>query len=313
MSNIRYSMFEGIRPFGVEIETSRNLDQEEIGRIIASTTSRRVRCCEFSLAKSNRSWHVKTDGSCGSGGEDYGWEIASYKGSGVDDMIDMGRAAERLYWHGLRTNAYCGLHVHCEIADFSPSRVGYLLARWHAVEPWLFKAVPFRRSTSPYCSPLRRLLPLNQNKVYSPFDLWEHFKPNYKVYGDQDYRRVSLNLCNYYQEMFKKRKLKSTVELRMPEGTLRGEDVKNWIRFFVHMVETASSDTELCALNAPTLDDFFNAAGFGHGNGFSVLSPGLRETKLWMLKRLRKYALPGRKKDIDFQLHRMTWPEKLSL
>lgn len=311
---IQYKRFISTRCFGVELETSQTLSQELIREIISGSGSpRAATITPFSASKNNRNWHIKTDASCGGRGEEWGWEVASYKGSGIEDIISMAAVAQRLRDCGLRVNNHCGLHVHVEVNDFSPHRMGFLLARWLAVEPWLFNAVPFRRGASIYCRALRFVRPLTAHLNWTAWDLWDHYKPTYKTQVGQDYRRQALNLCNFFMEMDKRRKKRCTVELRLPEGSLRGVDVKNWIRFFVHLVETSTHDVQLCRLEAPRLDDFFNACGFGHEDGFTILSPGLRETKLWLLKRLRKYQFNRNLQEINDYLHRMTWPEKLAL
>jgi hypothetical protein len=310
---IQYKRFISTRCFGVELETSQTLEREVIKELIAGVSPRAATITEFSASKNNRNWHIKMDASCGGVGEEFGWEVASYKGSGIEDIISMAATAQRLRDAGLRVNNRCGLHVHAEVNDFCPHRMGFLLARWLAIEPWLFNAVPFRRGASAYCRPLRFVRPINETLKHTPWDLWDYFKPTYKTHQSQDYRRVALNLCNFYLEMDKRRKQRCTVELRLPEGSLRGVDVKNWIRFFVHLVETSTHDVHLSSLTAPTLNDFFDACGIGHEDGFTILSPGLRETKLWLLKRLRKYQFNRNSQEIDDYIHRMTWPEKLAL
>lgn len=309
-----YKCFTSQRCFGVELETGQTLSQERVKELIESSgTSRDVSIIEFIASKNNRNWHIKMDASCGSATDECGCEIASYKASGVADMISIANVAQRLRDNKLRVNNRCGLHVHCEVNDFTPPKMGHLLARWVAIEPWLYNAVPFRRAYSPYCRALRVARPIDPQTNYSAWGLWEHFKPDYATPTGQDYRRVALNLCNFYMEKDNFRKRRCTVELRLPEGSLRAVDVKNWSRFFVHLVETSFQDTELCKLSAPTLDDFFNACGFGHDDGFAILSPGLRETKLWLLKRLKKYQFNCDYNEIDDYIHRMTWPEKLSI
>jgi len=311
---MKYKCFSSQRCFGVELETSKTLTREKVRDIIASSdTPRDVSLTNWGASKNNRNWHIKMDASCGVGADEWGWEIASYKAHGIDDLISISNVAERLRKHGLKVNNNCGFHIHVEVNDFTPHRMGHLLARWLAVEPWLFNAVPFRRGTCVYCRALRHIRPIKLDATHTAWDLWEHFKPEYKTYGNQDYRRVALNLCNFYMEKDKKRKRRCTVELRLPEGTLRGVDVKNWTRFFVHLVETSVNDVQLFPLHAPKLDDFFNAAGLGHDGEFSILSPGLRETKLWLLKRLRKYQFNRDRQEIEGYLHRMTWPEKLAV
>lgn len=310
---MNYKSFTSQRCFGVELETSQTLTQDRVKELIAtSNTPRDVTVIAFTASKNNRNWHLKMDASCGAGADDCGWEIASYKASGVQDMISIAGVAQRLRDNGLRVNNLCGLHVHCEVNDFNAPRMGYLLARWVAIEPWLYNVVPYRRAYSPYCRALRVVRPIDKDSQYTAWGLWEHFKPTYEVYNGQDYRRVALNLCNFHAEKDKQKKRRCTVELRLPEGSLRAADVKNWIRFFVHLVETSYHDTRLCKLAAPTIDDFFNACGIGHDDGFSILSPGLRETKLWLLKRMKKYQFDRDVKEIEDYIHRMTWPEKLA-
>lgn len=309
-----YKSFTSRRCFGIELETGQTLTHEKIKSLIeGSGTPRAVTIADFVASKGNRNWHIKLDASCGGPGDDCGTEIASYKGSGVEDMISIANTAQRLRDNGLRVNNSCGLHVHAEVNDFCPNRMGYLLARWLAIEPWLFNAVPYRRGASVYCRALRFIRPINAELTFTPWELWEYFKPEYKVYEGRDYRRVALNLCNFYLEKDNPKKKRCTVELRLPEGSLRATDVKNWARFFVHFVETSTHDCRLFSLTAPKLDDFFDACGLGHEGEFALLSPGLRETKLWLLKRLRKYQIDRDLQEIEDYIHRMTWPEKLAL
>lgn len=315
-----YKSFTSRRAFGIELETSKSLSQSQIKKLISAKHHRGVTVKEFVHSKNNRNWHVKTDASCGGPGEQYGLEVASYKGSGVEDMISMAEVAQHLRDNGLKVNRNCGLHVHADVSDFTPQNVGFLLARWLAIEPWIFNAVPVRRSTSVYCRGLHYSRPL-KDKIYTANELWEHFKPDNPAYlsglfgleSPQDFRRVALNLVNFNDEHLKVRKKRCTVELRLPEGTLRQVDVKNWPRFFVNLVDAASRDRQIVSLKAETLDDFFNACGLGHDGNFAILSPGLRETKLWLLHRLRKYHFSKNSKQIDDYIRRMTWPEKLAL
>jgi hypothetical protein len=310
---IKYKQFVSTRSFGIELETSQSISQDEIKSIIDLNGSRCSTITPFAASKNNRNWHIKTDSSCGGKDEEYGWEVASYKGSGIEDIVSMAKVAQRLREAGLRVNNRCGLHVHAEVKDFNPIRMGFLLARWLAVEPWLFNAVPSRRSSSVYCRSLRLVRPIDESVKLTPLGLWEHYKPTYKTHFGHDYRRQAFNLTNFYMEMTKLRKSMCTVELRLPESSLRAVDVKNWARFFVHLVETSTYDVALFNPVAGTLEQFFNACGLGHENGFTILSPGLRETKLWLLKRLKKYQFNRNGQEIDEYLHRMTWPEKLSL
>jgi hypothetical protein len=318
---MNYKSFTSRRAFGIELETSQTLSQSKIKKLITEKHHRPVTVKEFMHSKNNRNWHVKTDACCGGPGESYGLEVASYKGSGVEDMISIADTAQHLRDNGLKVNRNCGLHVHADVSDFTTQHVGFLLARWIAIEPWILNAVPIRRSFSVYCRGLRYVRPL-KDKIYTANELWEHFKPDNPAYTNglfglelqmpQDYRRVALNLVNFNDEHLKARKKRCTVELRLPEGTLRRVDVKNWPRFFVNLVDAAFRDKKTVPLTAETLDEFFDACGVGHEGDFSILSPGLRETKLWLLHRLRKYHFKLDSKAIDDYIHRMTWPEKLA-
>jgi hypothetical protein len=307
-----YKSFESTRCFGVELETSKTLEADKIKSLLAAS-GRRVIVREDIRSKSNKSWHLKEDMSCGENANSCGWEVASYKGSGNDDILNIAKTAQNLKFYGLKTNSRCGLHVHVEVSDFNTATVGRLLARWLAAEPWFFNAVPAHRTYSPYCRRLSSVRHLEENRKYYGKDLWDVYEPVYLVKERAEYRRVALNICNFYMQQHLKNKTLCTVEFRLPEGSLQKCDVENWIRLFVTMVDTAKRDIRTHPIKAESLKEFLVAVGLAHQDDFAVLCPELRKTKMWLLKRILKYNFNRDAHSVYKELKNMTYPYKLAI
>jgi hypothetical protein len=81
-----------------------------------------------------------------------------------------------------------------------------------------------------------------------------------------------------------------TVELRYPESSLESYEVKNWTRLFVNFVDRCYGRPFPEDLKTPSFRDALVILGLKDPDHFTILSPGLFETKCWLLYRLNKYT-----------------------
>lgn len=228
------------RFFGVELESHPVISGNQIVEVISKNSNREIIKTKWKQTSRNDYWHVKTDSTCG-GGESKGWEIASFKASGYEDLLEICKVAKALRKSGLRCGEDCGLHVHVDISDFSIEQASVLLAYWVKVEKIVLKSVPAHRSKSSYCKSLCKNI--IKNKKWNCVDFWNSYKPkDVSIHGNKD-KRVTMNLVNYvmYMEMPFLTQSRSTAEFRFPEGTFNENDIKNWVIFFINFIDNVKN------------------------------------------------------------------------
>lgn len=290
--NVAYKKFACNRCFGVELEASNTVTQPFIKKVVeASSHVPTKMSSKWQLSKGNKFWHIKKDSTCGikGKGQDKGWEIASYKGETIEDIIHMGQVAENLRLAGLEVNNNCGLHVHVEVKDYTTKEMGKLIGYWLKIEDMLLDSVPWQRSFSPYCQGLRQ----NRTKSLTPTpdQLWAHHCPVCLSPFENPERWLTLNLVNYATGLLYKNYARTTVEFRFPEGTLVQEDVKNWIRLFVHFVDEVKKLPAPHSILTANLEETLSILGLHHTNDtFNIFSKGLFETRAWFLNRIMRHG-----------------------
>ena len=293
---IQYCHFSTRRRFGVEIEVGNERTPEDIRAMIRRISSKDVKATTgWQQTNDNSYWHVKWDATCGTKGRghDNGWEVASYIASGYRDITHIADVANHLRESGITINQNCGLHIHVEIQEFSVEQAAVLVARWIKLEPTIIQTVPLYRTKSKYCRLLSRIGAkiINFKKHYEAKDFWQLIRPtNYGVH-DNTQKKVALNMVNYAATQ-KGHQNRSTVELRLPEGSLYGSDIRNWCRCFLNFVElskTAKMPDELIPAADP-LEELMVFFGLEDAEHFYILSKGLYEAKVWLLKRVIAYA-----------------------
>ena len=304
MPKIEYKRYDSNRCFGVELEVSNNFNKCDLKRVIKDNSLRKIRVSGWAQSNNNDYWHIKDDSTCGPLGEsgEHGWEVASFKAKGIDDLLHIGEVADALYESGVQVNDHCGLHIHADVSLFSPKRVATLLARWIKIESILEQMVPFRRRRNYHCRFWMRdyrvkeyVYRISSNEsIWGSQSFWEAMRPTNLGIHQNDQKRVTLNLVNYALAESTGNNRRKTVELRLPEGTLNGNDIVNWVRFFLNFVdesETASFPKNLNPIFS--LEDFFQILGLSHRSKFYILSEGMNCTKSWILDRIMEYGTNG--------------------
>lgn len=277
--NVQFVTFTKKRSYGAELEIIENgLSQAKIRDVIATVDKKReIRVTGWQGSPNNAYWHVKTDSSCG-------LEVASYVAKGYKDLINFGKVATALYDAGARVNEKCGLHVHVDVRDFPQTQVACLVADWMKIENVIANMLPEHRVNNKYCKMLSKHFTIEYLSP-NPETFWQAVRPY--NYGDND-RRVALNICNYARSLGSYHANKSTVELRLPEGTLDAFDVKNWIRLFVRFVDFHKKRAWPKNYDKVDVAEALEILGL-HSDNF-ILSSGLRDTKDWFLRRILQHT-----------------------
>lgn len=284
-----FKNFSSHRRFGVELEFNKKVSQKElIDAIRRKDPKREIKRSEtYEIDSNNSHWHVKFDRSCGERLKDGGWEISSFVASGFQDLKTICDVTDEVKKTGAETNKRCALHVHVETRDFKIQHMSRLASCWYSLEPLMMMSVPNYRRGSIYC----RMFSEKWNNLRVLKDaeaVWNLIKPKnlHDKYLRNENRRHTMNFCNHCSGGDK-----MTVEFRFPEGTTSSEDVKHWCRLFLCFVEKAKT------AKMEKVGEFFNLQQAlyhlglgGDDKKFYILSPALRETKLWFLNRLLEHC-----------------------
>ena len=281
------------RKFGIELEVGNEYTPEQIKNMIAQVSKKNViATTNWQNTENNSFYHVKWDSTCGPKGKhkDNGWEIATFVASGYKDLLEIQQVVRHIK-SKLHVNNNCGLHIHVDVSDFNTSQMGILLAHWFKIEGWIYEMLPMHRFSNIYCQPLSlKYQKVTLAKKYTGGEFWEIVRPhNYQLHENHD-KRVAFNTVSYLRYLATGGG-RATVELRAPEGTLDPEIVVGWARFMVNFVSTIKKRKMPSNLfTALDVDEFFVMSGLDKADEFSVLSPGLFKTKIWMLKRLIQFS-----------------------
>lgn len=310
---IEYKNFQSKRKFGVEIEVgSKNTHQKLCQMVDATIGHKKCLQMEWGYTCNNNYWCVKPDSSCGDTGkkEDaYGYEVVSPASHGSKHLKSIEAVSRSLTNNGANVNKYCGLHCQVDIGEYSYSQAINILAYWYKSETYFGGMVPEHRITNAHCKLFSQNM-FNRRrweKCKSAIELWNVSKPRtLEAAGKRsaitliNYFRTYHNEGNLYNEQFDGFK-RPTVELRLPEGTIDCRNVKNWCRMFVHFVESVKGREFPENMNLISdIDEFLEALGL-RMNNTCVLSPGLHETRNWVLKRLVKYSKNDKIRELAYK------------
>ena len=291
------------RKFGVELEVSPDVHKTSIGMILEDFelyygTGRTVKVTPgpngWDVTNSNNYWHVKYDSTCGPKGKphDYGWEIASFIGRSEEDLDIIAGAAEYLAESGVLTNNNCGYHIHIDVSDFTPEKIGLLIARWLKIEFSVMSACPIRRINNPHCQFLnfRRI---TQNASYNPerlVDFWNRMAPENLGNHDNVDKRYTVNTIGYRTGQINDYHPRKTVEFRFPECLLNRQHIANWVMILLCFVddcykaETPPKHIQKCE----SLSESLQLMGLqGNDNFFYLLDEKLCDAKIWFLQKIK--------------------------
>lgn len=297
MQNVDFRKFVTRRNFGVELEMGNEVPISLIRETISYNSSIPVKSSYYRATMNNAYWEVKHDGSCGKNVDKFGineggYEVSSFKANTIKDLLHICQVSRKIKQLGCSVNRNCGFHVHVDVSDFSNEQMGVLIAYWLCIEKVILQAVPSSRKNNKFCVAMSSLRPKFNHTFESGLNVWGHYKPYSAKLHDNFDRRCALNLVNYYRTLHIKNFKRPTVEFRFPEGTLVARSIKNWTRIFINFVnKMATQKLEINQIKQFSLRDTMEALGLSGGKDcFLILSPGLYESKIWLLKRIIRYA-----------------------
>jgi len=294
---VKYLKFNTKRRFGVEIELNRHLSQQGLREVVGDVVGYDNTAIHgWGYTCNNTQWIIKPDSSCGDLGnknkDGGGYEVASAVGKGAKHLTHIAKVTRALQVSPAQTNKHCAFHCQVEIKDFSRDRAAILLAYWCKIEKCMAQMVPRLRAKSKYCKPFTgtKGWPYLREIRYAS-DFWKSTKLKGLAASD---KRNSITLVNFQRTLSTSYQWENfhrpTVELRYPESSLRSYDTKNWTRLFVHFVESCNQRHFPNDLEPVGLREMLIILGLKDDKRFAILSPGLFETKFWLLHRLNLYA-----------------------
>lgn len=292
----KYKAFNSKRKFGVEFELSNNVEGSQLQKILVKASPDRCVHVDNGWAQTNNGndyWHIKRDSTCGPEGKTkelslYGWEIASYVGKGISDILHMGKVVSSLKKEGAVINKHCGIHIHADASNLSVEQVGTIMAYWVKIERTMFQSCPSHRRRNKYCKSLRRKVPVSSK--LNPTQFWEKIRPQNLYVHENNDKKVSINSVGYTATQAGNHGYKSTLELRMPEASLDKRDVINWIRLYLNFIETTKKAEMPLSRRVAGVKDTLQILGLEGVQNFLILSAGMYETKLWFLNRIVEHS-----------------------
>lgn len=284
--NVEFRGFTSDRNFGVELEVNEIVSKIAIKKIIESEDTTNPVYVDTGWSKSvdGNCWHIKRDSSCG-------YEVASYKGSGYADILNISNVADVMERNGCQVTKRCGLHIHADISDFDTSMVGVLLAYWVKIESIVLQACPKHRRHNRYCRNMRNKFSVDYRELNSARGVYELMRPQYTRDHDNPDKRVTLNIIPYVISLNDVLFKKSTAEIRMPEGTLSKRNVQNWTKFYIQFIDCVKNKDFPSNMDSCNLVETLQLLDFlGKGNSFYILGKELYETKKWFLQRIVEFT-----------------------
>lgn len=296
-NTIQLKRFKLCRRYGIEIETSGEIQKKQIEQQIKKNSDINAFVTKYQSTLDLRLWHIKDDATCGPLGRKgpKGVEIASFVGENIKDLNHIAKVISKLSQIGCKVNENCGLHVHAEAKDLSVNQVAVLLSYWIKIENILGMSVPDSRKDNFYCKcildrcSVGTTIKKHLNKFWSPQQIWMLLKPKNLSFLDNDDRKVNLNIVNYARALDYQCEKKQTLELRWPEGSLDSSDIKNWVILFLSFIEQCKDKPMPNNLNSLNLEDSLNILGLHHSEkAFCVFDKNLHHARIWFLQRIIK-------------------------
>lgn len=213
------------RHFGLEFEFLQTRPQDEFAQALGRA-ARSLSTLNPSFPfhdggyrhSEGNSWDLKTDSSCGL--EFCTPALSMEQWPMVDHMLAALRAS------GARVDRRCGLHVHHQCSDLSPSSLRRLMLLWMAYEDVLFGLVEPARYGNSYCQPYKEY-----------YTTWEDMKNsliplrNLETEVENTGKYRALNVSGWWRH--------GRVEVRIHHGTLDAGLAKFWTLLTQRMVEVA--------------------------------------------------------------------------
>lgn len=227
---------------GMEIETV-NLSPDELKNKVKSNKELNDKFYNYAL-------NIDYDGSLSNGAE---IRCKPANGDELFNQIDF--MCDYLKSVGCATNKRCGLHIHIDARDLNDNDLKKIYMTYSVFQKQLFKVVNKYRQNNNYCEKLYedRLINLMNNNIYNV------------IYGVNN-NRIKLNNSTIYDRHSHERykfinattfKCLGTIEIRLLEGTLNSEKIKNWIKLNLNLFNFALNTPLKRLVSLKSNDDTF--------------------------------------------------------
>lgn len=225
--------------FGVELETV-GRTRDHVARAILAVVGGQVATISsyetIVVDSRGRRWACVHDGSLSQSAHA---EIVTpiLSESDIPELQEVVRAVRA---SGARVDRSTGIHVHVDGAPFDARAVKNLLKIWNKQEPLIFHAFgvsPERRAQ--YCKDndqdfiarLDRARPTSKDALNALWYGRRRSQGSLSKYDSSRYRAVNLHSLFY----------RGTIEFRLFEGSLRGDEVKAYVQFVLALAKKALS------------------------------------------------------------------------
>ena len=288
--NYWFVKFEPARKFGIEWEFAADNDLRSFLKQCIEGCGEQAEVSEWRHDNDNPRWVCKTDSSCG-------YEVASKvlgsNRSTANTLADLDLAVEvckAFRENNCPVDNRCGLHVHVSCHDLDNEAMKNLLAYWVKFEYFISNMLPARRKENDYCR--RHSGSLTPNEAFDYETLLHR--------GFRD-RRYALNPSAYHS--------RGTMEFRVFEGTTNEVDLRNWLRFLFHLVDSCKILPDPPNLNFLTMEESLYILGLLNEDQlpeqsrnhladhlpdmdtrFRIQDPQLVELRNWILRRIKVHA-----------------------
>lgn len=170
--------------------------------------------CGYEHTNQNTDLILKSDESCG-------LELVTppMELSNIDKIETF---LEKIKIRGLHIDRACGLHVHFSRDNFTLFETAKVIGYYYLIQNILFKMMPETRKSNQYCSKI------NVDKMKNLF--CANIKSNDKLTSNNILSFIHDISCSHYTFMNLSQH-HATFELRIHEGTMQFEKIKQWVIF----------------------------------------------------------------------------------
>lgn len=226
------------RRFGVEIEACLRDDRYELGETLDDLGLRTTRHRQYD------GWDPGDDMSIHPGPS---VELRSPPLQGEDALRELTIATRGLAKHGAYVNRTCGLHVHHECKDLTPSSIVRLVKNYRRSQSAIDGLVSPTRVGNSYCGRIPKNwaedLEAACSQSKTQFDRQCAYWPRYAI---------SLNPLADYRR---------TIEFRQHHGSVNAEEIAAWVAFGQAMISAAAADASIAVASTSLLVDALQEHG----------------------------------------------------
>lgn len=238
------------RTFGIEIEATRLQYSQAVDAIEDAGYDARSEGYHHDVTPY---WKVVEDGSIDGRSP---FEAVSPVLRGEDGILEARTVARALNRAGAQVNRSCGLHVHVDVSDFTPTELATIVLRYsrflNDIDTWMPRSR--RNGNNEWCRSISEWANiLDERNRLDDYDI--HLQD---LTHNQPGRYSLLNLMPLSRQ--------GTIEFRQHGGTLNPSKIENWVRFLLYFVETCRTPIHADAtttVESPNGDQFTRRAARG--------------------------------------------------